>query len=303
MRTVHLTLTGLLAAGLLLAAVAATVGLSVLGWAVGLVVAGMTGLLVTRGLVRSGARAVGPANAITLTRATLVAAVTALVAESLVLSGSAPTGAIVALTVPALALDAVDGAVARRTGTVTAVGARFDMEVDAFLIMVLGAFVAVFFGPWVLLIGLARYTFVGAAMVLPWLRAPLPPRYWRKVVAAVTGIVLTFAVAGVGPSPVTAVLLLAALALLTESFGRDVLWLWARRAGAVAGVSRPVLDRPAGATTAIPAAVSADPRPAGVAAVVLSSTGPGPRPVDLIRFERAAAAGLTDPVTAGPGRR
>ena len=34
-------------------------------------------------------------------------------------------------------LDAVDGHVARRTGTATAFGARFDMEVDAFLIVVL----------------------------------------------------------------------------------------------------------------------------------------------------------------------
>lgn len=250
MRTVHLTLTGLLAAGLLLAAVAATAGLSVLGWVVGLVVAGVTGVLLTRGLVRSGARAVGPANAITLTRATLVAAVTALITESLVLGGSAPTGLIVALTVPALALDAVDGAVARRTGTVTAVGARFDMEVDAFLIMVLSAFVAVSLGPWVLLIGLARYAFVGAAMVLPWLGAPLPPRYWRKVVAATAGVVLTFAVAGAGPTLVTAALLLAALALLTESFGRDVLWLWARRPGAVPGFDAPV---PAGPARRLPA--------------------------------------------------
>ena len=39
-------------------------------------------------------------------------------------------------------LDAVDGQVARRTGTVSALGARFDMEVDAFLILVLSVYVA-----------------------------------------------------------------------------------------------------------------------------------------------------------------
>ena len=37
----------------------------------------------------------------------------------------------------ALALDGVDGQVARRTGTASELGARFDMEVDAFLILVL----------------------------------------------------------------------------------------------------------------------------------------------------------------------
>ena len=37
----------------------------------------------------------------------------------------------------ALALDGVDGQVARRTRTVSALGARFDMEVDAFLVLVL----------------------------------------------------------------------------------------------------------------------------------------------------------------------
>ena len=43
----------------------------------------------------------------------------------------------------ALALDGVDGQVARRTGTVSALGARFDMEVDAFLVLVLSVHVAV----------------------------------------------------------------------------------------------------------------------------------------------------------------
>ena len=42
----------------------------------------------------------------------------------------------------ALLLDAVDGGVARRTGTVSGFGARFDMEVDAFLILVLSGYVA-----------------------------------------------------------------------------------------------------------------------------------------------------------------
>ena len=231
MRTVHLTLlTGLLAAVLLLAAVAAATGLSDLGWSVGLLVALATNALLTRALVGSGAVVLGAANAVTLTRATLVAAVAAVVADSFVAPSAGSSTAIVLITVPALMLDAVDGAVARRTGTVTAVGARFDMEVDAFLILVLSAFVARSAGPWVLAIGLVRYVFVVAAALLPWLRAPLLPRYWRKVVAAAAGVVLTFAAAGIGPSWLATVLLVATVGLLAESFGRDVLWLWTRRA-------------------------------------------------------------------------
>ena len=45
--------------------------------------------------------------------------------------------AIVVLSTLALVLDVVDGWVARRTRTSTAFGARFDGEVDAFLILVL----------------------------------------------------------------------------------------------------------------------------------------------------------------------
>ncbi|HEV7709639.1 MAG TPA: CDP-alcohol phosphatidyltransferase family protein, partial [Asanoa sp.] len=59
-----------------------------------------------------------------------------------------------------------------------------------------------------------------------WMRGTLPPRYWRKVVAATQGIALVTATAGVLPFRPTLVLLLIAFALLLESFGRDVVWLW-----------------------------------------------------------------------------
>ena len=77
----------------------------------------------------------GPADLVTLGRALMACAVAALTVELLL--GHPVTPALLALTVPALALDAVDGRVARRTGTVTAFGGRFDGEVDAFLILVL----------------------------------------------------------------------------------------------------------------------------------------------------------------------
>ena len=122
-------------------------------------------------------------------------------------------------------LDAVDGRVARRTGTTSSFGARFDGEADAFLILVLSVYVAELLGWWVLVIGAARYAFGLAGLVLPWLRAPLPFRYWRKVVTAVQGVVLTVAAADVLPAPASYAAVVVALALLAESFGRDVVWL------------------------------------------------------------------------------
>jgi len=160
-----------------------------------------------------------PANWITSVRAVLAVTVAVI----------GPTQLGLALVVVALALDWVDGQVARRTGTASAFGARFDMETDAFLILVLSVYAADDIGWWVLLIGAARYLLWLAERVLPWLRRPVPPRYWRKVVAAVQGVVLAVAVSGLLPSGWSAGLLVGALVLLAESFGRDVWWLWRSR--------------------------------------------------------------------------
>src|SRR3954469_10197107 len=100
------------------------------------------------------------------------------------------------------------------------------MEVDAFLILVLSAQVASTIAPWALAIGLARYAFVAAGFLAPWLRRPTPRRSWCKTVAAIQGIVLTVAAAEVLPDVVARLAVLAALVLLAESFGRDIVWLW-----------------------------------------------------------------------------
>lgn len=189
------------------------------------------GLLIVA-LRRAGATRFGWANVVTSTRSTLVGIITGLVVASFVAPVSVPL--LVGLTVPALALDAVDGWVARRTGTATALGARFDMEVDAFLLLALSAYVSQSLGLWVASIGLMRYAYVAAGWLLPWLRGQLPPRYWRKVVTAVQGIALTLAATGLVPVPVAEFVVGVALLLLVESFGRDVLWLARRRETAAA---------------------------------------------------------------------
>jgi len=217
----------------LLTALEAVVGLGAAGWGVGLACGFVAGVAVARG----AAGPLGPADLVTVTRTALACAVGALVADSFIQQPAVP--ALVTLTVVALVLDAVDGWVARGTHTASTFGARFDGEADAFLMLVLSVYVAAVVAWWVLVIGVARYAFAVSGWGLPWLRSKLPPRHWRKVVTATQGIVLAVAAAGVAPEWLTLPALAIALALLTESFGRDVLWLWRRRSAEPAQLTSP----------------------------------------------------------------
>jgi phosphatidylglycerophosphate synthase len=219
--------TGLVVQVALLVGLDRTVGLDAAGWLAGLASAVAMCVLINQGLARCGTLALGPADKVTLTRASLVVGVAALTVDAL--DRPVPVAVLVGMTAVALVLDGVDGQVARRTGTVSTFGARFDMEVDAFLLLVLSVYATRSFGAWVLAIGAMRYAFVVAMRLLPWMRATLPPRYWRKVVAAAQGVALVSATAGVVSRPLMTAALVAALVLLVESFGRDVGWLWLRR--------------------------------------------------------------------------
>ena len=236
-------LTGLGAQLLLLAALAQTVGLGRAGWVVGGSSALILDAALARALWRNPEARLGPAGWVTLTRATLAVGVAALAADSF--QRDVAVAALVALASVALALDFVDGRVARRTKTVSALGAKLDGEVDAFLILALSVEVAPSAGGWVLAIGAARYAFLAAEWLFSWMRAPLPPRAWRKVVAAAQGITLTIAAAEVLPPALTRAALAVALALLAESFGRDVWWLWRHRRTAGPRVAA-VRDRDSG---------------------------------------------------------
>lgn len=168
----------------------------------------------------------GWANRVTLLRATLVLPVAAL----LVTPGSA-RGSLgwlaVGLALVALALDGVDGAVARRTDSETRFGARFDMELDAFLILVLSGLVwtSTPLGFWVVWMGLIRYLFVAAGWLWAPLGAELPPSFRRKAVCVVQVAALLVALVPVTPPAVAAGVCGGALALLAYSFAVDVLWL------------------------------------------------------------------------------
>jgi phosphatidylglycerophosphate synthase len=167
---------------------------------------------------------VGYANLVTGGRLLLVLAVLSLAARPA--SAAAGWIVVVVATIAAL-LDVVDGWVARRTGTATAFGARFDMEVDALLIMVLAVLGWLYgkAGAWVLLSGLLRYAFVAAGTLLPWLRAPLPPSLRRKTICVVQIVALIVVMGPIVRPPLSTAIAAAGLLTLGYSFLVDTMWL------------------------------------------------------------------------------
>ena len=172
----------------------------------------------------------GAANRVTVGRAALVLPLAALVpyAQPLSIAG---LWWIIGMAAAALCLDGVDGLVARRTGTATAFGARFDMELDSFLMLALAALVwrSGRLDAWVLLLGAPRYVFVAAGWRLPWLRAPLPQRLRRKAGCVAQGVALVVCLAPVVPAGLAAAGAALTLVLLAGSFAVDVRWLFDRR--------------------------------------------------------------------------
>lgn len=172
----------------------------------------------------------------TADRVTLLRLVVALPVPVLLLSG-APLGAaarwaLVAVGTLALAMDGLDGWVARRSNSATRFGARFDMELDAALLMAL-SIAAWQLGPvgsWVLGIGALRYLFVVAGWFEPRLLGDLPEdQLRRKTVCVTQGVALLIVVAPLNLPLVQSLVAAASLAALLWSFGIDTLWLLGRR--------------------------------------------------------------------------
>ncbi|OJF96262.1 hypothetical protein AX760_16030 [Pararhizobium antarcticum] len=131
----------------------------------------------------------------------------------------------------ALSLDGVDGYLARRYRQQSMFGARFDMELDAFLILILSIAATVLgkAGAWVLLIGMLRYVFVAAQWFLPWLRNALPASFRRKSICVVQVAALCAVMLPFLTQPFSGILCGVALCLLVYSFAVDILYLAAAR--------------------------------------------------------------------------
>lgn len=164
----------------------------------------------------------GEANQATLLRSGLVC----LIGSALLASGQTPEigwhmAGLIAL---ALALDGVDGYLARRLNLASDFGARFDMEIDALLLMILSALVwqTGQAGVWVLLIGLMRYLFVAASWVFPRLGAPLQTSFRRKTICALQGIALLACLLPPLDQTEASAIAFIALSSLILSFGVDI---------------------------------------------------------------------------------
>ncbi|MBO0739668.1 MAG: CDP-alcohol phosphatidyltransferase, partial [Alphaproteobacteria bacterium] len=124
-----------------------------------------------------------------------------------------------------------DGWAARRERLASVFGARFDMEVDAFVILVLATIVvrAAAVSGWVLLIGAMRYLYLAAGWVWPLLRRPWPGRRFsdlrRKTIAVIQSIALLIATVPLTPASWSKGACAVALALLAYSFAADILML------------------------------------------------------------------------------
>lgn len=168
----------------------------------------------------------GAANAITLARLALIALLAAGIGET---PGDARAfgWSVTALATVAALLDAVDGPVARHRRETSAFGARFDMETDALLVLVLSALAWHLdrAGGWVLAAGGMRYAFVAAARAWPWLDRPLPPNVRRKAVCVLQIAALILCLCPGLPASASAQVAAAGLAALAASFLLDVFWL------------------------------------------------------------------------------
>jgi phosphatidylglycerophosphate synthase len=167
----------------------------------------------------------GSANLATTGRAVLVSMVIACIGETR--SPSTAWTAALGGTASTL-LDGVDGWLARRSGMSSDFGARYDMEIDALLILALAvlAWQHEKAGGWIILAGAMRYLFVAAGYVWPWMNASLPPSTRRKAVCVIQIVGLILAVSPLVPAPTSAGIGLVTLVALIWSFSVDVGWLW-----------------------------------------------------------------------------
>ena len=166
----------------------------------------------------------GAANFVTMLRVALVAGVAGLIGEP----PSRPIAWLaVAVVVIVAVLDGVDGCLARQSREISPFGARFDMEVDAALILILSILVWMHgkAGTWVIACGLMRYVFVVAGWMLTWMAGPLRSTIRGKTVAVAQFIGLGAALLPIVPVPFSNAIAGVTLATLAWSFAVDIAWL------------------------------------------------------------------------------
>lgn len=176
---------------------------------------------------------VHPANQVTLVRLGLTTLIAGWIGEPLDAGLWLP--ALIAGLV--LLLDGVDGWLARRGGWASTFGARFDMETDALLVLILAAMLwsQDKAGAWIIFAGLARYLFVLSAQRWGWMAQPLPHSRRRQTFCVLIVLTLLLTLAPPIQPPASLALSALALAFTAYTFGVDTWWLWRQRPAAGSG--------------------------------------------------------------------
>jgi phosphatidylglycerophosphate synthase len=166
---------------------------------------------------RPGPARLGAANAVTLLRIALVVLLSWWLRQT-----PGPREALVIVLV--FALDGLDGWLARRSGTVSAFGARFDMESDALFVLVcaLGLHARGRLGAYVLVPGFLRYLYVLALCLAPRLAREAPRSRLGRY--AFSLMIVSIAVSAWPLFAQHALLAMLASAAIVASFARSVYW-------------------------------------------------------------------------------
>ncbi len=185
------------------------------GWLVYLLAA----MWVMRNLHRHTHARFGAGNAVSLLRLVVLCLLAMLCAASRHGGWLALTLAIVFLL-----LDGLDGYAARRDGTCSAFGARFDIELDALFVLLACGWLwwAGKAQAWVLLGGVPHYLFLFGRHWRPSWRRPLAPSRRRGTIGMVQASVLTGCLAPITGPPLTTLALGLALLLVALSFWLDL---------------------------------------------------------------------------------
>lgn len=166
-------------------------------------------------------RRFGTANTITALRIGMVVLLATMPAS--------PKTAVLLLTL--LALDGLDGAVARRNREVSEFGGQFDMETDALTVLVAGLVIMVHgtVGTFILLPGFLRYLYAIAIHVAPGSRGEAP----RSTLGRNAFVVLMLSlVACLFPvTPIERPMAVLSTVLVAFSFARSLYWSFAGSGG------------------------------------------------------------------------